>query len=275
GKPGSLNIQAVVHEAKRKFVSSTDYIWVADKHESWADWSYEDYGSIKLMPDKKSYQPGETAHVLAMLPTEKAKLLVTTELTGVMTAKVVNANARAVMIDVPIESRFIPNVYLGVCYVQNGEMYTHDRLLSVPAKSKFLNIEIVADKKQYKPGQLAKYTVLARNADGSPASGAEVSFGVVDEAVYSVRPDWTTDIRKAFYGKRYNQVQTNFAASYYFQGHSGEKGVKLALNRPSYQLADFKNEGQYNEPRIRKDFKDTSFWKPDLVTDAAGKATVD
>src|SRR5262249_58494957 len=182
---------------------------------------------------------------------------------------------RAVMIDVPIESRFIPNVYLGVCYVQNGEMYTHDRLLSVPAKSKFLNIEIVADKKQYKPGQLAKYTVLARNADGSPASGAELSFGVVDEAIYSVRPDGTPDIRKAFYGKRYNQVQTNFAASYYFQGHSGEKGVKLALNRPSYQLADFKNEGQYNEPRIRKDFKDTSFWKPDLVTDAAGKATVD
>src|SRR5215470_4405098 len=154
-------------------------------------------------------------------------------------------------------------------------MYTHDRLLNVPAKNKFLNVEIISDKKQYKPRETAKYTVLARNADGSPASGAELSFGVVDEAIYSVQPDTTPDIRKAFYGKRYNQVQTSFAASYYFTGHSGEKAMKLAMNRPSYQLADFKNEGQYAEAAIRKDFKDTTFWNPNVVTGSDGKATVD
>ena len=274
-KTGSIDVEAVVNDGKKRFLSASNYIWVADRNDSWADWSYEDYGAIKLIPDKQSYQPGETAHVLAMLPTEKANLLVTTELTGVLSAKIVTANARAVMIDVPIESRYAPNVYLSICYVRDGEMYTHDRLLNVPAKNKFLNLEILADKKQYKPRETARYTVLARNADGSPAAGAELSFGVVDEAIYSVRPESTRDIRKAFYGKRYNQVQTNFAASYYFTGHSGEKAMRIALNKPAYQLADFKNEGQYDEAKIRKDFKDTTFWKADVVTGGDGKASVE
>ncbi|HLF83582.1 MAG TPA: MG2 domain-containing protein, partial [Blastocatellia bacterium] len=273
--PGSVNIKTIVKDGKKQYPSNEDYLWVADRKGAWSDWSSGDDQSIKLVADKKSYQPGETAHVLAMLPTDKAHLLVTTELTGVMTARIVDAPSRAVMIDVPIEPRYAPNVYLNVAYIKDGEMYTHDRFLSVPAKSKFLNIEVLADKKEYKPRETARYTILARNSDGSAAAGAELSLGVVDEAIYSVRPDTTRDIRKAFYGRRYNQVQTTFTISYYFKGHSGEKPLNIAANKPAYQLADFKNEGQYAEPTIRKDFKDTTFWQPDIVTGADGKATVE
>lgn len=274
-EPGSINIKTIVKDGKKQYPSNEDYLWVADKKGEWSDWAYGDEQSIKLVADKKTYQAGETAHVLAMLPTDKAHLLVTTELTGVMTARIVDAASRAVMIDVPIEGRYEPNVYLSVAYIKDGEMYTHDRLLSVPARSKFLNIEVLADKKEYKPRETARYTILARNADNSPASGAELSLGVVDEAIYSVKPDQTRDIRKAFYGRRYNQVQTSFTISYNFKGHSGDKPLRLAAAKRAYQLADFKNEGQYNEPTIRKDFKDTTFWQPDIVTGADGKATVD
>ena len=273
--PGNVTVTTTINEGNQQVVSDTGYMYIADKSEKWADWAYEDYGAIKLVPDKKSYQPGETAHVLAMLPTDKAHLLVTTELSGVLTARHIEAPARAVMLDVPIEARYAPNVYLSVAYVRDGDMYTHDRLISVPARNKFMNIEILADKKEYKPRETARYTILARNNDGTPASGAEVSMSVVDEAIYSVKPDLTPDIRKAFYGRRYNRVQTSFTISYYFTGFSGDKPANLARNKPSYQLADFKNEGQYAEPTIRKDFKDTTFWQPDIVTGADGKATVE
>ncbi|MFY9609044.1 MAG: MG2 domain-containing protein [Blastocatellia bacterium] len=273
--PGGVIVTTTIDDGKKEFVSDTGYIYVADRKNQWSDWAYEDYGAIKLVPDKKSYQPGETAHVLAMLPTDKAHLLVTTELSDVMTARHIEASGRAVMIDVPIEARYAPNVYLSVAYVRDGDMYTHDRLINVPARNKFLSIEILADKKEYKPRETARYTVLARNNDGSPASGAEVSMGVVDEAIYSVKPDQTPDIRKAFYGRRYNQVQTTFTISYYFTGFSGDKPVNLAATKPSYQLADFKNQGQYAEPTIRKDFRDTTFWQPDIITGADGKATVE
>ena len=80
------------------------------------------------MPDKKSYQPGETAHVLAMLPTTKAHLLVTTELTGVLTARHVDSPSRGD--DRRADRGSIRTQCLSdVAYVKDGEMYTHDRLL--------------------------------------------------------------------------------------------------------------------------------------------------
>lgn len=271
---GSIWIKTIVNEGGKQIVSQGGYLWVSDRNNQFADYAYEDSSLIKLVPDKKSYRPGETAKVLAMLPTDKAHLLVTTELAGVMTARRVSAAGRSVMIEVPIEERFAPNVYLCVSYVQDGELYTHDKMLAVPARHKFLNLEIIPNKKEYKPRDVASYTIFARNADGSPAAGAEVSLGIVDEAVYSIRPESAGDIRREFYGRRYNRVQTNFSTSYNFTGYSGDKPVQIAKKKASWQLADFKNESQYAEPTIRKEFKDTAFWQPDVVTGADGRATV-
>src|SRR5262249_4973427 len=109
---------------------------------------------------------------------------------------------------------------------------------------------------------------------GSPAAGAGVSLGLVDEAIYSIKPDQSGDIRRSFYGRRYNRVLTQFSVSYSFSGYSGDKPVPLAQARRAYELADFKNEGQYAAPTIRKDFKDTAFWQPEAVTGPDGKATL-
>jgi hypothetical protein len=137
-----------------------------------------------------------------------------------------------------------------------------------------LDLEIISNKKEYKPRASASYTVLARNADGSPVSGAEISLGVVDEAVYSVMPETSGSIRKQFYGRRYNSVETHLSISYSFIGYAGDKPLDLARNKPTYQLADFKNEGELVEPMVRKLFKDTAFWQADAVSGADGRATV-
>jgi uncharacterized protein YfaS (alpha-2-macroglobulin family) len=271
---GSIRIKTTVDDKGKRIPSDAGYIYAADPNNRWADWAYQDYSSIKLIPDKKSYKPGDTAHVLAMLPADKAHLLVTTEMSSVMSVWRVNAESRAVMIDVKIDEKFVPNAYLCVAYVKDGEMFQSDKSLNVPARSKFLNLEIIPDKKQYKPRDPASYTVVARNADGTPAAGVELSLGVVDEAIYSVRPDTAGDIRRAFYGTRYNRVETHFSTAYNFTGYSGAKRMELAAKKRSYQLADFKSEEQLVEPKVRKDFRDTAFWKPDVMTGADGKATV-
>lgn len=50
--------------------------------------------------------------------------------------------------------------------------------------------------------------------------------------------------------------------------------MDLAKNKSTYQLADFKSEGELVQPMIRKNFKDTAFWQPDVITGADGRATV-
>ena len=118
---------------------------------------------------------------------------------------------------------------------------------------------------------------MARNEDGSPAANAEVSLGIVDEAIYSISPETAGNIKRDFYGRRYNEVQTSLAIHYTFTGYAGQNPADLAKQKSGYQLADFKNNEStdYAEPTIRKEFKDTAFWQPDVVTGGDGKATVE
>jgi uncharacterized protein YfaS (alpha-2-macroglobulin family) len=191
-----------------------------------------------------------------------------------MSVQHVSSAGRSIVLDVPIQANYAPNVFLNVSYVKGGDMYTSDQRLIVPARDKMLNLEIISNKKEYKPREAASYTILARNADGAPVSGAEVSLGVVDEAIYSVSPDYSGNIKSEFYGLRYSSVETHLSINYSFTGFAGDKPIDLAKNKSTYQLADFKNEGDLVQPTIRKNFKDTAFWQPDVVTGPDGKATV-
>ena len=273
--PGNIFIRTVVHEAGKEYVSMGGYIWSSSDTE-WNESCFynESFSSIKLVPDKKSYRPGETARVLAILPHDNANLLITTELDSVLSARHVRAAGKTVMLDVPIEKNYAPNVFLSVTFVKDGDMYSNYKRLVVPARDKMLNLEILSNKNEYKPRETASYTILARDANGAPVPDAEVSLGVVDEAIYSLSPDYSPSINQQFYGMRYNSVETHLSISYYFRGVAGEKPIDLASTKPSYQLADFKNEGNPEEPMIRKDFKDTAYWEPGVVTGRDGRATV-
>ncbi|HEV7889201.1 MAG TPA: MG2 domain-containing protein [Pyrinomonadaceae bacterium] len=271
-QPGSILIKTSIEEQGKPVVMEAGYIWVADDTGRWTDVSYEGEDEIKLVTDKKSYRPGETAKILAILPKEKAHLLVTTELDGVIDVRQLDVTGRMATITLPIEARFAPNVFLSVTYVRGGDMFTQSAEIIVPARDKMLNLEIISNKKEFKPREPISYTVLARNSDGSPAAGAEVSLGVVDESIYQIAPESVADIRRNFYDRRGNTVQTSFSVNYYFSGYAGDKKIDLAQKKRPRQLADFKNDATV-DPLVRKIFKDTAFWQPALVTGPDGKAT--
>jgi len=275
--PGSIYVKTIVTENGKQIVNRGGSFWAPDKKGQWSDFSYENYDakSIKLVPDKKSYQPGETAHVFAMLPVDGAHLLVTTELSEVLTARQIDVAGRSIVIDVPIEKKYAPNVYVDVSFVKNNDMYNQSQIIGVPARDKMLKLDIVPNKSEFKPRDVASYTVVARNDDGSPAANTEVSLRIVDEAIYSIAAETAGNIKREFYGRRYNEVQTSLAIHYTFTGYGGERPANLAKNKSAYQLADFKNdESSYAEPTIRKELKDTAFWQPDVITGGDGKATV-
>lgn len=274
--PGSIYVKTIVNENGKQIVNRGGSFWAPDKKGEWSEFSYQDFDdkSIKLVPDKKSYQPGQTAHVLAMLPTDKAHLLVTTELSEVLSVRQIDATGRSIVIDVPIDKKYAPNVYLDVSFVKNNDMYSQSQIIGVPARDKMLKLDIVPNKTEFKPRDIASYTIVARNDDGSPAANTEVSLGIVDESIYSIAPEAAGNIKREFYGRRYDEVRTSLAIHYTFTGYGGERPADLAKNKSAYQLADFKNDNSYADPTVRKEFKDTAFWQPDVVTGGDGRATV-
>ena len=146
------------------------------------------YRRVDIYPDKHSYKPGDTAHVLIATHAPGAQVLVTTEGQQVYTWSLHPAAGDSLTVDVPIEERFEPNFFLNVAFVKNEQLFEGSKNISVPAVEKVLKVTVETDKPEYRPGEQVTYTVTAQDAQGHPVS-AELSLGVVDEAIYAVRPD--------------------------------------------------------------------------------------
>jgi hypothetical protein len=95
--------------------------------------------------------------------------------------------------------------------------------------------------------------------------------GVVDEAIYGVRPDTTENILSFFFGHGYDSVNTQSSLEYFFSGQAGRRRMQLAELRPRSRLAQLKPE-RLVQPKVRKAFPDTAFWSPTVVTDGSGHA---
>ena len=101
----------------------------------------------------------------------------------------------------------------------------------MPPTQHELKVELQPSKPQYQPGEAATYTIKATDSSGKPVA-AEFSLGVVDEAIYAIKPDTTGSILNAFYGHVYSQVSTDTSLTYYFNGQAGKRKMQLASVRP-------------------------------------------
>ena len=262
-----VTVHASAFDRNRREASFETSLWVSGVSFAQAG---PEYQRLEIYPDKRSYRPGETAHVLIVTNKPGAQVLVTTEGQQVYTWSVHASTEASFTVDIPIEERYEPNFLLSATFVKNEQLFEGSKNLAVPATEKVLKVTIETDKPQYRPNDKVTYTLTAQDEQGRPVS-AELSLGVVDEAIYAVRPDSVRPPEKIFYAKRWDQVYTQFSTSYWFTGYSGRNKMQLAELRPSTKLADFK-AGQPVQPKVRKYFPDTIYWAPAVLTDASGKA---
>ncbi|MCS7181118.1 MAG: hypothetical protein NZ891_07205, partial [bacterium] len=96
------------------------------------------------------------------------------------------------------------------------------------------------------------YKIKTTDYKGNPIS-SELSFQVVDEAIYAISPELQVKIEDFFYGNKPNYVSTNYSFFEYSYG-GASKDIK--------------------DIDIRRKFKDTAYWNPYIFTDNAGNAQV-
>ena len=265
---GSMHAVVTATTPEKRTLKETAYLWVPDRNWYWGG-ARE---SIQIIPDQKSYKPGDTAKVLIMAGPEPVNILVTSEGLGLLSRQVVKSKGGPVTVQVPIRGENAPNFYISAAFLKNDKLHQGSKSISVPPDAFKLNVRLQSAKPQFEPGEAASYTIVAKDGKGKPAA-AEFSLGVVDEAIYAIRPEATTDILKFFYGRVFNRVNTDSSLSYSFHGEAGKKQMKLAEVKPHKWLAQIKPE-RLVEPKVRKAFPDTAFWVADVKTGADGKASV-
>jgi uncharacterized protein YfaS (alpha-2-macroglobulin family) len=247
-------ITAQAQDAEKHQIFAQNSVWIANTDypysKSEADAETE---PLTIRTDKDIYKPGDVAKVMITAPLtgkEGIDAIVTVEGMRIYDYKIVNMNATARTFEIPITAEYAPNVFFDVAIVgKKHQFYSGEQMIKVSPDQNFLKIAIATNKDRYKPGDTANYTITAKHEDGTPAVDAELSLAVIDESVYAIRGEQAPDIRRFYYSRRDNVVVT--ANSFPMMYTGGPDKI---------------------EPRVRRNFKDTAAWIPELVTDKTGTA---
>src|SRR6185312_9611962 len=266
---GSYRILATARSAGNRTVESENYIWVSGENEA-SLWGGPQ-GMVQIVPDKKSYQAGDTAKLLIVTGQPNTPVLVTVEGRDIRSKVVLHSQGATATFPYTVTKHDEPGFFVSAQFIRNGQLYQGQKRVKVPPHNHELKVKLSTDKPQYLPGQAAVYKVDVTDCDGKPAARTDLSLGIVDEAVYAIRPDNVPDIVSFFYGREWNSVYTDNSLTYFFNGEAGTRRMRLAELRAPSQLAQLKPE-RLVQPKIRKAFPDTAFWAADLTTDAAGRA---
>jgi alpha-2-macroglobulin len=256
-------------QSEGRTVRDSAWTWVPGKAAD-ADVEGEER-ELELVPDKSTYQPGDVARLSIRGDASPTAVLVTKEGQQVSWRRVLRPAAGAAL-EVPIADGDVGDIYVNIAFLRDDRLYRAEKRLKVPATSRQLQVAVTADQPVSKPGVPGQFTVKVSDAAGQPIR-AQVSLGVIDEAVYGVKPDTTPDPLRFFYRREYSRVGTQFSREYTFVGYSGTQQLMLAQRRRPLALADFKAD-RPAQPQVRKEFPDAIYWLGNMVTGQDGTARV-
>ena len=225
--------------------------------------------AVAIASDKSRYAPGETAHLLVRSPFPAATAILTLEQGGLLDHKERRIEGGATVFDVPITAAFAPFAHATVTLLPigaKGRASSDFRVgaLRIPVASDAsrLEVAIASDKPSYEPGQEAELTVLVTD-HGKPDAKAEIALSVVDEGVLRLTNFHPADPAVA--------LRPGRALSFDLFD------ARLSLEAPrltSHTAGDGGGSESGTVASTRRDFVETALFRPDLRTDANGRASV-
>jgi uncharacterized protein YfaS (alpha-2-macroglobulin family) len=273
---GNVIIQVEsLDNAGRKEVAQAD-VWVAEKEDWW--FAVEDHDRIDLLPEKKRYEPGETAIFQVRMPFREATALISVEREGMIEAWVQKISGKKPAIEVPIKGSYAPNVFVSVLPVRGRVGDTKPTALvdlgrpayklgiaeiNVGWKEHELKVNVSTDRKIYKVRQQARVKIGVRTWDGKiPPPGSEVAVAAVDEGLLELMPNRSWKILPAMMGRRGYGVQTATA-----QGQ--------VIGKRHFGLKALPQGGGGGKQTTRELFDTLLLWKARLPLDANGEASIE
>jgi hypothetical protein len=269
---GDFEITVSAQTPENRSVEGKTWVWIWNNAGEW----YNQNTQAQIVADKKSYQVGDVAHLLLVTGLKESWAVVTAEGNSVQSRQLIHATGESFPFDVPITAKAQPNLVVSAVIVHEDQLLTAQKSLKVPLVERTLTITATPSKPRFLPGETGSFDVLAVDYQGKPVE-ADLSFGEVDEALYSVRPDDSGNIVNSFYPKREVELSPESSFAYYFYGEAGTKSPMLArLNDGLFhpRMAQVKPGSDLVVPKVRKAFPDTAYWNPNVHTGPDGHARV-
>ncbi len=267
---------------------------------------------LQLIVDRNTVRVGEKTPVMVVTSQPNRWVWLSTDAGGLAGQEVFQVPDTTRLVELEITERMVPNFTLQAASVFDRTLLQEEVSVSVPPVQNFLNVLVQPDRTEYRPGSDGRLEVTVTDFAGKPVE-AEVALSLVDESVFYIQGQIAPDPREFFFGDwRWTVLQTRSSFDFrpyqsLTRGLGGEEGVGEADQERSAEEVELLDRkfpraltplpsltavgralamdvqkivtvaGVQAEPSpvvVRRDFRATAFWQPDVKTDAEGKASV-
>ncbi|MCK4283297.1 MAG: alpha-2-macroglobulin, partial [Candidatus Brocadiae bacterium] len=227
-KSDLLKIRFAAPDAWGGTVEGYGLVWVCGRD---FDGKLYRFNDLELITDKRSYQPGETCHL--MINTRKANSYVLfadeVDNNALLSYRLLHLTAGHTIVDIPIEENDKPNFFVEATTVSDLRVHQQAERICVPPEDRVVKVSVETDKAEYRPGEQATVQVSALTPGGEPAE-VQVTLSAFDKSVLYIQDEYTPPIAKFFHGRvrqHHPRMTTNLLDYFAVWG---------AVNRPYQQL---------------------------------------
>ena len=298
--PGEILLLAEARDVQGNVARAGSSFWSGGNGEdTWFAAGNQD--RIDVIPEQKSYQPGETARFQVRTPFREATALITIEAEGVIETFVRPLSRFKPVVEVPVKAEWAPNVYVSVLVVRgrvtplkwyslfqwgwrepaawfrewwNPVQPTAMVDLAKPSwriglaevgvgtAGMQLNVAVQPERTDYRPREEASVRLKVTSPGGKPLpEGSEIAFAAVDQALLEMKDNASWKLLDAMTPRRAYEVQTATAQS-------------QVIGKRHYGRKAVPPGGGGGRAPARELFDTLLTWQPRVKVGADGTATV-
>ncbi|CAI2717319.1 MG2 domain-containing protein [Nitrospina watsonii] len=217
-------------------------VWVADNATT--ELGYR-HGGLEIIVDKDTFHAGETAPVMLVSHSSDRYVLFSVSADDLYSYQLVHLTGNVKLVELDVQEKHVPNMFLNGLMVSDNQIHRDVKQVVVPPVKQFLNVEVKADRDQYRPREEGTLTVTALDHKGRPVA-TEVALSLVDESVFYIQEDLAPDPRQFFYGtKRSNRLNmmSTFQMKAYRDRKREDQLRQSELERRSQEPGRFEGKG--------------------------------
>ncbi len=218
-------------------VTAEANVWAASNDAQLAGYHAD---GVEIVVDTNVARGQTTLPVLVATGASGRDVLFTAHAGGeLFHSQIVHVDGTAALVELPIDDRFIPNVFLSAALVQNLEFHRSTANVTVPPYANRLNVELTSDKPTFLPGATGTFGIRLTDDNGKPARG-QFSLSVVDEAVSAIQEDYAGDPVDFFFGQERADATQMFSSM-------SRRQFKSEVDQPTDALAVSSREIEFME----------------------------
>ncbi|BDG03197.1 alpha-2-macroglobulin family protein [Anaeromyxobacter oryzae] len=242
-------------------------------------WQKPREGVFTVVPEKKSYAPGDVARLVVESPYQRARALVVVEEPAGNVYRWLDVEGGKAVAEVRIEPRHVPNLPVHVVLFRGrlGEGKDDDARYRPQTVAASLDVEVepvrnrvvvkVEHPVSVRPGARTELVVTLADEAGRPLAG-EVALWLVDEAVLSLAKEGPLDPLSRF-------IERNARSTSVRDTRNLVLGRILEEEEPGGDGGDAEEAGSGRAPRtVRKNFQTVPYWQARLEVPASGRLVV-